>query len=377
MRISRARWVRLSLILLASALLCPTWVTVASAQSNDAVAVDSSTAESNFPSDMTFALSASAQGKIAQVDLVYQQASLATLELLPADFSQDGDGLTATAKADFATYYVPVGVDLTYHWVITFADETVKETDSSVVTWIDNRFTWNMRQGTGIEVYSYDRSGKFMDFVMETSNKAVQEMIALYNPPKTLPIRIWLYESGKDFAGTQAANSQEWAAGAAYPSLQVILAVIPKNSKSEVNRVLPHEISHQILSQATINPYNAPATWIDEGLAVVAQIGGKSHYEDDVRQAYDNGELLSLRSLISSFPYDPSQASLAYGESYLVMQFILDQYGPNSIQAIIAAYRQGNSQDDVIQKALGMSYEELEQAWLNQFGNSGIDRLAA
>src|SRR6476646_3463317 len=108
MRISRARWVRLSLILLASALLCPTWVTVASAQSNDTVAVDSSTAESNFPRDMTFALSASAQGKIAQVDLVYPQASLATLELLPADFSQYGDGLTATAKADFATYYVPV-----------------------------------------------------------------------------------------------------------------------------------------------------------------------------------------------------------------------------------------------------------------------------
>ena len=87
--------------------------------------------------------------------------------------------------------------------------------------------------------------------------------------------------------------------------------------------------------------------------------------------------MLSLRSLISSFPYDPSQASLAYGESYLVMQFILDQYGPDSIQAIIAAYRQGNSQDDVIQKALGMSYEELEQAWLNQFGSSAIDRLAA
>src|SRR4029078_5841499 len=122
MRISRARWVRLSLILLASALLCPHWDTGASAQSKDTIAVDSSTAASNFPSDMTFALSASAQGNIAQVDLVYQQASLPTLSVCPADFSQDGDSLTATAKADFATYYVPVGVELTYHWVLTFAD---------------------------------------------------------------------------------------------------------------------------------------------------------------------------------------------------------------------------------------------------------------
>jgi len=377
MHISRARWVRLSLILLASALIFPFWIASAAAQSGTLVSVESSTATSNFPDDMTFELSASVHGKIRKVDLVYQESSLATLELLPGDFQQDNDQLTATAKADLATYYVPAGIDLTYHWVVTFDDDSVQETDASVVTWIDNRFEWDKREGTGVEVYSYDRSDKFMNFVMETANKAVQDMIALYNPPKVLPIRIWLYESGKDFAGTQAANSQEWAAGAAYPSLQVILAVIPKNSKSEVNRILPHEISHQILAQATINPYNAPATWIDEGLAVVAQIGGKDQYEGDVRDAYEKDELLSLRSLISSFPYDPSQASLAYGESYLVMQFVLDQYGPESIQAIIAAYRDGNSQDDVIRKALGMSIEELEQAWLNQFGQSSLDRLAA
>jgi peptidase MA superfamily protein len=377
MLISRARWVRLSLILLASALIVPFWIASASAQSAKSVHVESSTATSNFPSDMTFELSASVSGKIQKVDLVYQESSLETLELLPGDFQQDNDRLTATAKADLATYFVPAGIDLTYHWVVTFADDSVQETGASVVTWIDNRFEWDKREGTGVEVYSYDRSDTFMDFVMDTTNKAVQDMIALYNPPKVLPIRIWLYQSGKDFAGTQAANSQEWAAGAAYPSLQVILAVIPKNSKSEVNRVLPHEISHQILAQATVNPYNAPATWIDEGLAVVAQIGGKDHYEGEVRDAYEKGELLSLRSLISSFPYDPSQASIAYGESYLVMQYILDQYGPESIQAIITAYREGSSQDDVIQKALGMSMEELEQAWLRQFGSSIFDKLAA
>jgi peptidase MA superfamily protein len=377
MRISRARWVRLSLILLASALIFPFWIASGAAQSGRLVSVESSTATSNFPDDMTFELSASVQGKIRKVDLVYQESSLATLELLPGDFQQDNNQLTATARADLATYYVPAGIDLTYHWVVTFDDDAVQETDASVVTWIDNRFEWDKREGAGVEVYSYDRSDKFMDFVMETADKAVQDMIALYNPPKVLPIRIWLYESGKDFAGTQAANSQEWAAGAAYPSLQVILGVIPKNSKSEVNRILPHEISHQILAQATINPYNAPATWIDEGLAVVAQIGGKDHYEGDVRDAYHKGELISLRSLISSFPYDPSQASLAYGESYLVMQFVLDQYGPESIQAIIAAYRDGNSQDEVIEKALGMSIEELEQAWLDQFGQSSLDGLAA
>jgi hypothetical protein len=377
MRISRARWVSLSLILLASALFPPLGPAVAVAQTPLPITVETSTAQSDFPDAMTFALTASIEGEVKHVDLVYQEAHLETLELLPATFEQSDASLTATAKADFSIYYVPAGIDLTYHWVITFADESVSESQSSVVTWIDKRFDWEKREGNGVEIYSYGRSDSFLDFVVDTSNKAVQDMTALYNPPSVLPIRIWLYDSREDFNGTLASNSETWAVGAAYPSLQVILAVIPDKSRSEVERVLPHEISHQILSQATLNPYNAPAAWIDEGLAVVAQIGGKSTYQDTVDEALRKGDLISLGGLTASFPYDPDQASIAYGESYLVMQYILDQYGPEAIQRIIAAYRAGNSHDDVIQIALGMSVDDLEQGWIAQLAATNNLELAA
>jgi hypothetical protein len=377
MRISRARWVSLSLILLASALFAPLVPAVAVAQSPVPITVETSTAQSDFPDAMTFGRTASVEGKVTQVDLVYQEAHQETLELLPATFEQSEATLTATAKADFSIYYVPAGIDLTYHWVITFTDNSVSETESSVVTWLDKRFDWEKRAGNGVEIYSYGRSDSFLDFVVAISNKAVADMIALYNPPSVLPIRIWLYDSREDFSGTLASNSETWAVGAAYPSLQVILAVIPDKSRSEVERVLPHEISHQILSQATLNPYNAPAAWIDEGLAVVAQVGGKGTYQDTVDEARSKGELISLGGLTASFPYDPGQASIAYGESYLVMQYVLDQYGPEAIQRIIAAYRAGNSHDDVIQIALGMSIDELEQAWIAQLAASSDLELAA
>jgi hypothetical protein len=377
MRTSRARWVSLSLILLASALFAPLWPAVAVAQTPVPLAVETSTAQSNFPDAMTFDLKASVEGEVKQVDLVYQEAHLETLELLPATFEQSDSALSATAKADFSIYYVPAGIDLTYHWVITFADESVSETESSVVTWIDDRFNWEKREGNGVEIYSYGRSDSFLDFVVETANKAVEDMTALYKPPSVLPIRTWLYDSRDDFNGTLASNSETWAVGAAYPSLQVILAVIPDKSRSEVERVLPHEISHQILSQATRNPYNAPAAWIDEGLAVVAQTGGKGTYQDTVDEAHSKGDLISLGGLTASFPYDPGQASIAYGESYLVMQYVLDQYGPEAIQRIIEAYRAGNSHEEVIKFALGMSVDELEKAWIAQLAASSDLELAA
>jgi hypothetical protein len=145
--------------------------------------------------------------------------------------------------------------------------------------------------------------------------------------------------------------------------LQVILAVIPRDNESEVLRIIPHEISHQLLYQATKNPFNSPATWIDEGLAVLAQTGGQQQYLGAVVSAHGDGALLSLASLNSSFPFDASDATLAYGESYLVMDYVASTYGPDAISKIIAGYSEGGNHEDVIGSALGMSIEELQREW--------------
>ena len=141
MLISRVRWVRLSLILLASALIAPLAPVAAPAQESPQVELISSTAESNFPDDMTFELEATVESEVATVDLVYEQSRLETLQLLPAEFEASEETLSATAVADFSIYFVPAGIDLTYHWVIYFADATVIETESRVVTWMIARRT--------------------------------------------------------------------------------------------------------------------------------------------------------------------------------------------------------------------------------------------
>jgi hypothetical protein len=359
MRTLRLSWVSLSLWLSLFALVPSHTV----AQSAPVLSVISSNAEADFPTDMQFDLKATTGEQVDSIDLVYREANLDTLELLPATFKQSGNDVSADAGADFTVNFLPVGIDLTYHWAITFDDQSVFETDEAAATWIDSRFDWKLAKGTGVEIYSYDRSQSFVDYMVKTSEEAVVAMTALYQPESTFPIRIWAYESGKDYAGTLAANSQEWSAGSAYPDLQVIQAVIPDGSKSEVDRVLPHEVSHQILHMATLNPFNQPATWIDEGLATHAQIGGVEDYPAIVSDALAGGDLLSLRSLISSFPYDSDEARLAYAESYSATGYISDRWGDDGVRAIVRAYREGNSQEDVIETALGMTLDQLQAAW--------------
>ena len=359
MLISRVSWVSLSLLLS----VFGGYQSGASAQGTEALIVEESVAHPDFPGDIAFALEAEIEGTVNSVDIVYQQANLETLQLLPAEFEQNENSLSADAVADLETYFVPVGIDLTFHWVITLEDGVVAETEDEVVTWVDDRFDWDRADGTGIEIYSYDRSDEFVAEMLAIGSKSVVDLTELYRPTITFPIRIWVYESGDDYAGTLAANSQDWSAGSAYPDLQVIQAVIPEDSDSEILRVIPHEISHQILNLATLNPFNTPATWIDEGLAVVAQTGGKNFYRDVVLNAYETDELLSLRSLISSFPYHASGARMAYAQSYSVMEFVISEYGEATIGTIVDAYAAGNSHADVLMEALGMTIDELDQIW--------------
>ena len=375
MPISRVKWVWLILFLsLGFQLLTMSCRTAAQAEVQ--VSIITSQAVPHFPESITFHFGAEVDSKVKSIDLVYLQASLETFQLLPAEVVESGSQVTATAEADLATYFLPAGIDLTYHWVVAMVGGEIFETEPATVTWLDDRFDWEMAEQDGIEIYSYGRSGDFLDFVVQICGESGESLRTRYRLSTMDPIRIWLYESSEDFAGTLAANGEEWATGLAYPELQVVLAVIPEDSRSEVRRVLPHEISHQILHQATQNPFILTATWIDEGLAVLAQTGAKEHYRDVVANAFEADELPSLRGLVSTFPFEPRDARRAYATSFLVMEYVVNTFGEEAIGAILEGYRAGLSHDGVLIRALGVDTDGLEVAWLETLADELLEQAA-
>jgi methionine-rich copper-binding protein CopC len=91
MRSSRVRWASLLLLVSLLATLAP----AAHGRAQASIEVTSSTATTSFPDAITFELEAGADDTVIAVDLVYQMSELETLQLLPADFEQDGELLTA------------------------------------------------------------------------------------------------------------------------------------------------------------------------------------------------------------------------------------------------------------------------------------------
>ena len=73
------------------------------------------------------------------------------------------------------------------------------------------------------------------------------------------PIRIWAYASKDDLYGALAPNSDPWIGGANYPSVHVIVAILPAGSDNSVAMYVPHEMSHQVLLSGDEEPVQRPA----------------------------------------------------------------------------------------------------------------------
>lgn len=336
----------------------------------DAIRVESSTATPNFPNGITFDLSAVADRPIVKAELLYAKAEVETLNLESADFTP-ADKVEVTLPVDFRSAYVPPGIDITYRWRLTDDAGGVIETEPASVSWTDSRFAWTEVSTDQVSVHYYTGDEAYARRILDAAQSTVDRLQQTFGVERSRPIRIWVYDSKDDFQGSQAPNSQEWIAGTAYPELQVILAVLPDGNEREVGRVVPHEISHQMLYQATRNPFNVPATWLDEGLAVANQENGNEAFSGVVQSAAEAGRLFSIRSLTSDFPYDPADATLAYAESYSVVEFILGRWGEDGTAAIVAAYRDGLSHDDALKQAIGVDVDGLDALWKESLGYQG------
>jgi hypothetical protein len=98
------------------------------------------------------------------------------------------------------------------------------------------------------------------------------------------------------------------------------------------------------------------------------QNNGDENAQEIVRAAAAEGRLLPIRSLNSSFPYDPNEVDLAYAESLSIVSFIIDHFGADKMGALIGAYREGLSHDDAARSALGVDLDELDRLWKESLG---------
>ena len=81
------------------------------------ITVAANSATSDFPHGIDFHLQASSTAAITRVELLYSLADSLTEQLETPKFDS-GKTIDVTEKADFASAYVPTGINVTYRWRI-------------------------------------------------------------------------------------------------------------------------------------------------------------------------------------------------------------------------------------------------------------------
>jgi len=202
--------------------------------------------------------------------------------------------------------------------------------------------------------------------VAQAGFKANQGILPVVPPAKS--INIYAYAHAKDLQSALELSGLNWVSGHASPELGIVLVSIPQGPDQSIvmEQQIPHELSHVMLYQMTGSAYSRLPAWLVEGLASMMELYPNSDYPRVIEQARQNGSLLPIPSLCTSFPRDASNSFLAYAESESFVRYLNTTYGVSGIQSLVQHYMDGMGCSEGANAALGSPLNLLDTHWQRQ-----------
>jgi hypothetical protein len=327
----------------------------------------SSYADNNFPDSLTFNISAEADSPITSVSLYYYTLGDISATRQPVEITP-GTHVSGAYTWDTSRITVPPSAPVFFYWEVD--DEAGNEltTEEQLFPYDDLRFPWNEVSDDEIVVRWYEGDQDFGNFVYQTARRALDQMKAQSGSGLDFPIYILLYANHDDFSSWHF-YVDEWVGGQAFTPMGITTQIIGSNaSRSWIEDVIPHEIAHLFLYQATDTGMGDWPTWVNEGLAMYYEFGANEDYLALAADAARRGTFLPLGSLSGGFGRDPDQVHLAYGESFSAVLFLLETWGDEALQSLIGSFRLGTGQREALELATGVTWEEFTAQWFMWMG---------
>lgn len=252
-----------------------------------------------------------------------------------------------------------------YRWDVTLQDGTRVQGLPNRFYYRDNRFAWNSLQEQPFTVYWYEGELEFAQAVLDAAQQGMIQMQNLIPMPLPTTLDIYVYGDSQTMMPALRQGSADWVAGHADPDLGVVIVALPPGPERNLlaQQRVPHELMHILLYQTTNLGYRNLPTWLNEGLASLAEVYPNSDYEILLQSASKNETLLPLNSLCRTFPRDASGALLSYAESASFVRYLHSAFGTSGLEALLTQYANGLDCERGAQRALGKGLAQLERQW--------------
>ncbi len=345
-------------------LLSPSLVAAA-----DDIAVIASHVEIDFPSQATFTVEAESSADIVDIRLNYYVDKMNYTEVVSegwADFTP-ASKVEVNWVWDMRNASLPPGAEVTYWWLIEDAAGNEFETSPEIMHFDDDRHIWQsltstVPQGGELSLFWYEGGDSFARELMDTCQEGLARLTQDIGAYPEKPIRIYIYASASDLQGAMIFP-QEWTGGVAFTEFSIIAINIPSSELDWGKRALVHELTHLVVHQATFSPYGQLPLWLDEGLAMHNEGELDTFLHSCLEEAIREDELISVRSLCSPFSAYYEIASLSYAQSYSLVEYLLDNYGPEKMLDLLAIFKQGSTYDEALIEVYGFDIDGLDARW--------------
>lgn len=230
--------------------------------------------------------------------------------------------------------------------------------------YLDNRFSWQMRQEGAIRLFWYEGDTRFAQTLLDAALRGVQGIESQLGLSLDAPLEIYVYPSGAELQSA-VPGGFGWESGHASPKLGVALvAITPGPNQSLVaERLIPHEMLHILLYRRLGKGYDSLPLWSREGLAKMVELSPDADAERVVRQAIAKGTSIPFRDLCQTFPSEAGAAYLSYAQSFLFVRYLIETYGKSALNDLLRTYADGVGCEQGVVKVYGKSLSALEYEW--------------
>jgi hypothetical protein len=322
---------------------------------------------------MNFNLDAGNVGDVTAVTLFFR------LGVSPDSYAVDipitpGDQLDLSYELDLTQTRLPPFGSVTYWWTLNREVGSPLRVPEQVISYVDDQFSWQQlvttdEQGGGSVRIHWTGEN---DGLGEQARALIFEMLPdagrLIPLERIVPFDVYIYPSTADLGAALRLAGRDFAPGQTYPDLGVMLVTVvnPETAETELRRELSRGLIDLLLFQALGQfAYDVPP-WLSRGLAGAVRGERDIARDDALRSALANDAAIAVADLCAGMPVEDD---LAMAQSEALVDYIIANHGETAMRNLITAFAGGDDCPAAMRRAIQLTPEQLETAWLR--ANSG------
>jgi hypothetical protein len=252
-----------------------------------------------------------------------------------------------------------------YWWEADFASGLSIASAVNLLRYYDDAGSWKQLVRSGLTLYW--EAGELSDATdaADLALLSLGTISAELDAPIPAALTLAVFPRLADLQSALGNRLQGWEGAVSNSDAGVILLAAAPGAEGwrTLAVLIPHEITHILLTQKWGAASGALPFWLAEGTAGSYELGPRPEADRVLRDAADRGELIPLSALCGGFPSDEGAALQAYAQSKSFVTFLKETYGLAALREGMAAYAGGADCGSGMQSATGKTLAALESDW--------------